>query len=168
MNFDKSGTQGVEAEYKMQYSKWSFSLNYSYYKAKSDINVSQYQVPEDKASMLGLSNNKIGFVANFNLTDNFSINPSMTYLSEKYAITGIDTSSNYVITKIEAKSLLNLNLRYKNLFIKGLDANVGVNDILNQRVAYAQPYKGGLAPIIGFGTEVVFRLAYTIPFHAHL
>ena len=165
VNFDKSGTQGIEAEYKMQYSKWGFSLNYSYYKAKSDINVSQYQVPEDKAALLGLSNNKIGFVANFNVTDNFSINPSMTYLSEKYAITGIDTSSNYVITKIEAKSLLNLNLRYKNLFVKGLDVNVGVNDILNQRVAYAQPYKGGLAPITGFGTEVIFRIAYTLPFH---
>lgn len=163
-NFDKTGTKGIEAEYKIQYRKFTLSLNYSYYSAKNNINAVPYQVTADKNALLGIPNHKAGFIASYQLSRNFSVNPSATWMSSKYAVTGIDDDNNYIISQLGAKYLINLNLRYQNLFVKGLEGNLGVYDILNQQVNYVQPYKGGLGPLPGTGTEFVFKLSYSLGF----
>lgn len=164
LNFDKSGTRGIETEYKVQYAKFTLGINYSYYRAKDNINAAPYQIPNNKNALLGIPNHKFGFIATYQVTKNFSVNPGATFMSSKYAVTGVDNTNGYIISEIDAKYLVNLNLRYQNLFVKHLECNLAVYDIFNQQVNYVQAYKGGLGPLPGTGTEVVLRLAYTLAF----
>ena len=134
--------------------------------AKSDANVAPYQINEDRKSFLGIPNHKVGFMSNIILTEYFSINPSLVYLSQKYAVSGVaNANDEYPVSVLDAKYLVNFNLRYRDLFFEGFEANLGIYDIFNQKVNYVQPYKGGLTPLPGTGTEVVLRLAYALAFH---
>ena len=162
MNFDKTGTQGLEGEYKIQYAKFNLAVNYSYYMAKNNVSAAPYQVPDNQKSLIGMPNHKAGFVGTYNFSDNFSVTPSGTFLSEKYAVTGINPDGSYKISLLDSKFLFNLNLRYKNLFTKGLEADLGVYDLFDQKVNYVQAYKGGLGPLPGTGREIVVRISYGI------
>lgn len=59
---------------------------------------------------------------------------------------------------------MNVNLRYVDLFTRGLDAAVGVFDLLGQNYQFVQPYDGAHNPYPGPRREFVARLSYTYRF----
>lgn len=161
-NIGETGSRGVELEYKFR-DKWGFiNLNYAFYTVAGKEKIADYEVPENKSVLLAFPSHKINLGAGFNITKQFSINPSVSYRGERYGYTSIDTLGNGVIEKFSPMVLANIFLRYEDLFIKGLDLGVGVYDIFDQRVKYIQPYNSNHAPLPGPSREFIVKLSYTL------
>lgn len=160
-NFNKTGSKGIEAEYKLTYKAGYLGLNYSYYTSSGINDVPNYAVLNHGGSLLGMPNHKLNLYASYTLTENISLNPTMTYMGTKYSVTGIEQSTEtYIVTQLNSKFLFNLNLRVKKLFVKGLEANISVYDLFNQKMSYPQAYSSGLAPLPGSSREFVLRISY--------
>ena len=160
-NIGQTGSRGVELEYKFK-ERWGFiNLNYAFYTVAGKNKIADYEVPDNKNVLLAFPSHKINLGTGFNITRNFSINPSVSFRGERYGYTSIDTLGAGVIEKFSPMVLANIFLRYENLFMKGLDLGIGVYDLFDQRVKYIQPYNSYHAPLPGPSREFVVKLAYT-------
>ena len=161
-NFGKTGSRGIEAEYKFA-DKWGYlTLNYSYYSTAGKNSVASYEISGVKNSLVGSSNHLANLNASFNLYKGLSVNPSASFIGERYAFTSVDTSGTPLASKLDPLLLFNLYFNYNNFLTKGLTFGAGIYDILNQRLSYIQAYNGGLPPLPGTGRELVVRLSYKI------
>ncbi|MGE5341846.1 MAG: TonB-dependent receptor plug domain-containing protein [Candidatus Omnitrophota bacterium] len=159
-NFGKTGTYGFELEYLIK-SEWGYvNANYSYYHAKKD-KLDLYSVDVDHAYMLGFPVHKITVNSNFEITDKFSINPSLVYYSKRYGYDSTDSEGNYVLNTFDPVLLGNVYVLAKKI-IGNLDIGLGVYDIFGKNYRFIQPYKGGHAPYPGPGREVMLRVNFGI------
>jgi hypothetical protein len=79
----------------------------------------------------------------------------------RYAVTGINPADQrYLVTSVGARVLLGLSARYQDLGIRGLLLGLTVNDLLDSRDVFVQPYRGGHAPLPGVGRQVLLSLGY--------
>jgi outer membrane cobalamin receptor len=163
-NFSRTGSRGVELEYLVK-EFWGYvNVNYSFYAANNN-EVENYQT-SNTAQLLGLAQHKIAANASIRaFDDNFTINPSFTYLSPRAGFVGTNASGNALYKDYTAVALMNLFLQYKNLFAKGLDVGVGVYDALGANYQFLQPYNSGHAPLPGPSREFVLRLNYLLSFN---
>jgi outer membrane cobalamin receptor len=167
INFGHSGTRGIEAEYRTRHHWGYITANYAFYTAQGNTEVPNYQVPGNSSQLLAFPSHKINFVASLNLTKHFSLNPSILYRSESY---GFVTNTNPdsaalgipLLHKFSAQLYVNLFLNYNNLFIKGLNAGIGVYDLFDQKTLYIEPYNGPHAPLPGSSRELIVRLRYDL------
>jgi outer membrane cobalamin receptor len=157
-NADASGSDGFELEYKAIYAKGYLTANYSFYTQAFRSLPDLYTVPEHENQAMGLAQQKIGLYGNRRLTKGFSVNPSLVVLGKKYGYMNADEESNPLISTLGPDYLLNLCLKWDNLFIKGLTASVSVFDLLNEKSAFIQPYNGWFYPYPGRSREFVFRI----------
>lgn len=164
-NAGKSGSQGFELEFKIN-KAWGYAnMNYSYYSSKNINEVENYMVPSKESAMLGTPQHKISLNSSFNITNNFSINPTLTYLGERYAMTMYDEDlEDVLINKVDPITLLNLYFNYKNIFTKGLDVGFGAYNILDQDYDFIQPYYDWHAPYPGKTREFVAKISYKLDF----
>jgi outer membrane receptor for ferrienterochelin and colicin len=162
-NFEKTGTRGFEVEYKYKDNKWgNINVSYSYYR-QNDNKVDIYKIPGNNEMLLGFPSHKLSLRTNFKITDNFSINPSFSFYSERFGYGSIDKDENPVVKSFSPVLIANVNLLYKDLFTKGLDLSLTGYNLLNQEYMYIQPYNGLHAPLKGASTEVSVNLGYNFP-----
>lgn len=181
-NFSKTGSRGIELEYKVR-QKWGYvNLNYAYYNTVGKDRIDAYAIRriddtnssdpenwqfvgvESKNKVLGFPSHKINLNASFNITKQLSVNPSATYNSMRYAYdVVIDAQNNAYpqIKKFDPVTLVNLNVRYENIF-KGFDMSLGVYDLFNQQFLFVQPYFGLNIPMPGPSREFVLKAVYTL------
>ncbi|MGZ3885385.1 MAG: TonB-dependent receptor plug domain-containing protein, partial [Bacteroidia bacterium] len=163
-NSGHSGTQGVEAEYRIK-DKWGYvTLNYAFYSVANKEKVSSYAVSGSSSSLVGFANHRVNFNACFNITKALSFNASGSYYGSRWAYTRVDTLGNPVQEKLSPAFLLNCFVKY-NTPVRGLSIGVGCYDILNQKFLFVQAYNGGHAPLPGPSREIVFRLQYNLNFN---
>jgi outer membrane cobalamin receptor len=163
-NGGKTGTRGIELEYKFKTSTWWASTHFAYYNPiYTGSENSAYLVPVDQKSHLGLANQKVGLVASFNVVKDFSINPSLNYLGTRYTYSSNPyyDGSEQEVKKVKPTTLLNLNFLLSNLGHKNLDLSLSIFNLLDQKYtvySYARPsYHEGLPAA---SREVVARLNY--------
>lgn len=162
-NISQTGTKGAEFEYKFR-DKWGYiNFNFSYYDANGMNKVENYAVAKNNAILLGAPQIKANLFTNFKITKNLSLNPSATFLSERYAITIYDENIDDVVQeKIDPAIFLNLFVNYDNLLIKGLNLGIGVYDILDTKYDFIQPYNSWHAPYPGPSREFLVKLSYNL------
>ena len=171
-NQGRTGTQGLEAEYRIK-DKWGYiAVNYSYYTAANKEKSAAYNVPQDNSMLLGFASHKVNLNASINLLKNLSINPSGTFYGSRWGYNSLDTGGNAQIHKFAPIVLFNLFLKY-NTPVNGLSIGVGVYDLFNQQFVFIQPYAqpGSItnvphAPLPGPPREFIFRLSYNLNFKA--
>jgi outer membrane receptor for ferrienterochelin and colicin len=162
-NSGHSGTQGLEAEYRLK-DKWGYiTLNYAFYSVANKEKIKDYAVSGSSSSLVGFANHRLNFNACWNLTRELSVNASGSYYGSRWAYTKIDTLGVPVLEKLKPSFLLNFFVRY-NTPLKGLSIGVGCYDILNEKFKFVQSYNGGHAPLPGPSREFVFRLQYNLNF----
>jgi outer membrane receptor for ferrienterochelin and colicins len=159
-NFDDVGTRGVEMEYRFRNPLLYATLAYSFYRP-SFTGVPLYLVPGHGDQFLGFPSHKITLNGHVKLVGGLGLNPSMIFTSQRYGYASQDADGNPVLKRFGPEVVLNVFLLYRNLFIKGLDAGVGVYDILGANHEFIQPYNGGHAPLPGIGREFISKLTYT-------
>jgi hypothetical protein len=76
-------------------------------------------------------------------------------------VTGINpVDQSYLVTTVGARLLLGLSARCQDVGVRGLLLGLSVNDLLDSRDVFVQPYRGGHAPLPGVGRQVFLSLGY--------
>jgi len=156
-NFKNTGTNGFEFELKFLKNSFFANLNYSYYTAKDKNKVDLYAVSPNNAQTLAFPASKICLNAGYR-SKKITINPTLIYLSERYAYADPSLSTP---VKLESVVLFNLFVNFNNVF-KGLSIGVGAYDIANSKYEFIQPYNGGHAPLPAGGREFIVKLSYNL------
>ena len=160
-NSQQSGTRGIEAEYKLK-EKWGYiSVNYAFYTAQGKQRIADYRVAKDSAALLGFANHRINLSASFNINENISINPTLSYYGSRWGYAAVDTLGNSVLKKFDPCTMINIFIRYKTP-VKGLFFGIGVYNLLDQKFNFIQPYNGYHAPMPSPSREFIFRLSYDL------
>ncbi len=161
-NYPRTGSNGFELEYSVK-DFWGFvNLNYSFYAADNN-QVREYTVTGLKNILLGFAQHKATLNASFRLfDDNISINPSATFLSERFGYAGDDANGNATFQRFSPILLVNAFLQWRNIAsVQGLDVGIGMYDIFGANYTFIQPYTAGNQPLPGASREFVLRAAYT-------
>ncbi len=159
----KQGSNGIEFEYRYKY-VWGFStLNYSYYTTKWKTVPDYYKVPNLPNTVLGLPQNKLTLMNSVKLSEKINLAGTIIYSGARYGYIQ-DAAWSTVIKEYSPSLSLNLNLAFSNILARGLNLDLGVYNILNDKSALIQPYAGGYPPYPGREREFMCRLSYNFRF----
>jgi outer membrane receptor for ferrienterochelin and colicin len=162
-NFGKSGTRGIEAEYKIK-QKWGYiTLNYSFYTTAGKSRIADYRVTDDSTALLGFANHKVNLISSFKIAKGLTLNPSFTWYSPRYAFTSVDTLGESVQEKTPSCLLANVFVNWDTP-VKGLTVGIGTYNILDTKLDFIQAYNGYHAPIPSPSREYFLRLKYDLNF----
>ena len=164
VNEGGSGTQGIEAEYKLRLKKVNFGVNYAFYTAANKQQISDYSVSEDTSALLAFAKHRVNFSAIWNPTEKLSVNLNASIYGSRWAYTSVDSTDTSVLEKLPSTVLLNLFINWEP--VEGLNIGLGCYDILNQKFNFIQPYNGYHPPLPGPSREIVFKLQYNLHFKA--
>lgn len=156
-NGSKSGTRGIEAEYRIKTSKFFTTINYSYYETDGN-DVPDYVVFENNKVLLGFPQHKITFNSTYYFSPQFSVNLSGSYLSKRYA----DNDVAKIQFSESPKMLLNFYFVYKDIFLEHLNLGFGSYNVLNEGYSFIQPYNGGSSPLPGPSREFIVKFSYQV------
>ncbi len=161
INSGQSGSQGIEAEYKIK-EKWGYiAVNYAFYSAANKQKIEAYTVSENSSSLLAFANHKFNLNSSFNITKDLCVSPSASFYGPRWGYTSIDSTGTSVLEKFNPTALINIFIRYTTP-VKGLTFGIGVYDLLDQKFKFIQPYNSYHAPLPGPSREFVFRLQYNV------
>jgi len=160
-NMDQTGSRGIEMEYKIR-GKWGYAnANYSFYTNARKNKVAFYEAETNSNALLAAPQHKATLNSSIKIGNNITVNPSLVYKSGAWAIGSVDNADNGIAKECDSKLLFNVYFMCRDLFIKGLNAGVGVYDILNQRDDFYQPYRGNHAFIPGSTREIILKISYS-------
>lgn len=163
-NYGGSGSQGVEAEYKLRFKKFNASVNYAFYTANNKEKVADYEVADDPIALTGFSNHRFNISAIWNPTEKLSINLNSSIYGKRWAYTSLDSLGESVAEQLFPTYLVNLFVNWEPT--DGLNIGLGCYDILGQNFQFVQPYNGYHAPLPGPSREIIFKLQYNLHFKA--
>jgi outer membrane cobalamin receptor len=159
MNASKQGSNGIELEYRYKY-VWGFStINYSFFTDKWKTVPDYYQVLDHPNTVLGLPQSKFTLLNSVKLSEKVNLAATVIYSGIRYGYIQ-DASWNPIIKEYSPSLILNLNCSFTNIIAKGLNMDLGVFNILNDKSSLIQPYNGGYPPYPGREREFVVRLSY--------
>jgi len=159
-NSDETGTQGVEFDFQWKFKNGYVDLGYGYYSAVNKNRLSDYKVPDEPHSLLGLSNQKLSMSALLKISGHWSVSPTLVMSGVKYGTVAINDQDETVIGKYDPTLLLNIALRAEDLLTKGLSMSLALHNILDANEQYLQPYNGGHAPLPGTSRQVSLSVSY--------
>ncbi len=182
-NFEKSGSNGYEAEIKFRKS-WGFvTANYSFYTVNGNSKIPTYTTREvidpssqlpptgperNGSSLLAFATHKFSFNGSFHLGKSLTLNSNFNYYGERYGYEPgqIAQTSNYQVElkRFEPISVVNFNISYSDLFTKRLVVNAGVNNIFDSTFNYLTPFYSNAGSLPSTYREVVLRIAYNFNF----
>jgi len=180
-NYDKSGTRGIELDFRFQ-DKWGFlNANYSFYTVGNKPKVDAYSVstfnriPSQRQLvndefLLAFPQHKLNLNWLYKITPDFTVNVNGTFIGPRYGydidITGPGPYGvSGKLIKRRFTYLVDFYFRYQNLFTPGLSTGIGVNDVFNKGADYLQPYFGLRPPLPGASRELKFAIKYSLPFN---
>lgn len=166
LNYDRVGTRGIDAEYRLR-QEWGYAnLTYSYYQVGSllsdrDDVPEPYAVPGSSRALLGAPRHQVAFHVGLIPVEHLSIGPSAIVTSGRWGYLTADAAGDPVAEKTSATVLFNLWVQYGfDEWVKGLYAGAGVFNLFDDEDPFVQPYNGYRPPIPGPGREVVIRVGY--------
>lgn len=157
-----TGSRGFEIEYKLKYSKFYTTVNYSYYEplASNKNEHSVYFIPGIKNQSLAFPSNKLNLTSNFAFSRTVNINFSQSYLSKRYSASENDLGIK-TVTQYHPIFYSNASWNFENVFAKGFLFRLSCLNIFDEKVYYIQPYNGNHEPLPGAGREIQIHLSYS-------
>jgi outer membrane cobalamin receptor len=158
-NAGKMGNQGVEFEARYNKSRWYLHTGYAFYTNAGLPKYQTYSVPGNSVN-LALPGHKLTFQIRYRTGKRTRLQSSFFYLSERFGFNGSDLAPDYI--RYDPVFQWNLFLQTRDIWIKGLQLGVGINDITNSRYNYIQPYRSGHMPLPAMSREYVVKITYSI------
>jgi len=151
--------RGIEAEFRFKEKTYGALLNYSFtYQAHSDV--AQFSVPGRDGFSMGAPQHRLNLFAHYEFYRNMSINPSMIYYGTRFYSGSVDGNGNPLYASYSPTALFNLNFRFKELFMKELELDVGLQNVFDTAFFYAPLYLNNIAPAPGPSRTYSILLAY--------
>lgn len=158
----KSGSNGIELEYRYKY-LWGYStFNYSYYTNRWKTVPEYYKDIEQEGSVLGMPQHKFSYQAGFRINDNLNFGPSVVYSGIRYGYS-LQQDGNFGLKESGPSLLMNLNVSANNVLLQGLNVDFGVYNLLDDKTELFQPYNGGYPSYPGRDREIYARIVYNLP-----
>ena len=161
-NSGSTGTRGFEIDYKIKSGFGYSDLNIAYYSALGKIKSENYQVTTDENLLLAFPGLVMNWLLNLKVNEQISINPSVSWVGQRYDITGTDADGNNTYKKHRPELLANLFAGIDHLKIKGMSASIGCANLLNEKGAFIQPYNSNHAPLPGRSREYRITIRYDL------
>ena len=140
-NEGKQGTRGVEAELRYVSGGHSVLLNLAGYQA-TDV-IEKYSVPEHDDLYFAMPQLRANFMATYKVSDHFQVIPSVQYYGKKFG-EDIDASeAGSSVREFDPSVIVNLNLRFTDVFVKGFEISLGGRNLLNDDDALPMAYTVG-------------------------
>ena len=158
-NEGRAGTRGIELDYKWKANKWFAMINYSFYTTAGHKVAEEYNPKNGENLNLAFPAHKLNIISNWNIGSAITLSPSLTFNSKRYSIS---RSKGDLVTTHPETIYVNANVSADNFFTKGLTAQFGIFNLLDEDVIYIQPYNGDHAPLPGGGRELQIRLNYSL------
>ena len=158
-NFKKLITRGFEVEALHQKGNWVIGGNYSYYQVIHN-DVVKYQSMLDPKSLIAFSPHKTTFSSTYKAGKLLAISSSVIIIGKRYGFTeGI--GSEQTETAFKPLGIWNLTFTVNKIIIEGLQARVGIFDVLNSNYLYINAYNNDKNPFRATGREFSLKLTYT-------
>jgi outer membrane cobalamin receptor len=159
-NAGNTGTAGAEVEIRLK-KEWGFiNANYSFYRSLNNT-VAVYEVPNAENLHIGLAAHKFNLLGNLKIGKIVNINPSCTFLSERYGQEVEPNTGNISIQKNPSLLLCNLNLHFQS-FLRNISASIGVHNIFDVNYNFVQGYQSGRSSLPAPSREFVLKLLYDV------
>jgi outer membrane receptor protein involved in Fe transport len=169
LNYDRVGTRGIDAEYRLR-QDWGYAaLTYAYYQVGSFLSDREdvpepYEVQTSARALLGAPRHQVSLNAAIIPMPGLSIGPSMRITSGRWGYLSADDEGEPILDKTGATVLLNLWVRYAfEEDLPGLFVAAGVFNLLDAEELFVQPYNGYRPAIPGTGREVLVQVGYAQP-----
>lgn len=158
-NFERTGSRGLEVEYRYR-PQWGYlTATYSHYQARKN-EVEPYDVPLDNSYLLGFPRDKVSLSASIRSGSTIRVNPTITYFGERYGYATADTEGTPLLESFSSATLVSLFVTKSAFLRPELSLGVGVFDLLGENYAFIQPYNSGHPPLPDASRELVVRLTY--------
>lgn len=166
-NFSRTGTRGLEFEYRIRQEKVSAYANYAFYSARGKNEVDAYAVVINDSSQLeghlkAAPRHKINLNIQWQAITNLFFTPSVSWMSKRYGYIENDEQQ----TELSPILMANLFLHYENFVTNGLTISVGAYNLFNSDNRFIQPYAttgNAVAPYPFYGREFLVKISYRIP-----
>jgi len=158
-NASRTGTRGLETEFRLKSGIVYTTLAYSYYQAHGN-QVSDYVVTANDLILLGFPQHKLTGQTTVQLPWRASANLTATYLSKRYAmnsVQGIQYTEDPLL-------LLNVFLNFRQVISSRLSFGAGVYNLLGAKYSFIQPYRSDNAPLPGPSREFILKMTYQYGF----
>lgn len=162
VNYEKTETNGVELEYRMNSTLGYLTLAWSYYRVVENM-VPDYVVTGQDQVLGAYPNHKLSMHGHLKINKQLSLNPTAIFYSDRYTYIS-DAQSNLNQVKFDPTYILNLNILYKDLFFERLNLSFGLYDITDQQYHFINAYRAGVDPIPAPGREIIVKLAYNFKY----
>lgn len=164
-NYNYVKTIGLGTELHVKHDIHNLKLSYSTYKVDS-LDAVPYKTGKDSSALIGSPRHKIFVRDTINVSEKIDVTPSFTYLSStnSYEWDGSQFSED----RLDNQFMTNIFGNYKNFLVSGFDIGLGISNILNSNLFFAQPYvkqgdyRSGAYP--AQSREFILKLAYTKEF----
>ncbi|MGQ0645095.1 MAG: TonB-dependent receptor plug domain-containing protein [Elusimicrobiota bacterium] len=159
LNYDRTGSRGVEAVYSIKDRWGQTGLTYSFYEPHKNT-VDAYRAGGKEHVYLAFPAHKATLSAGVKVGGKTTVSPSAAYLSPRYGYASVDSAGEPVLKKFDPSLLANLFVNFRNVFADGLTIGLGVFDILGENHEFIQPYNSLHAPLPGPSREYVLKVSY--------
>jgi outer membrane receptor for ferrienterochelin and colicin len=159
-NFTKTGSRGVELEALMKLEDVQINLAYAFYSAESKNEVDIYQVPGEPGMNLAFPQHKVSGSVTYTPIDKVSVTSTFALRSNRSGEVSVDADGAPVFQSLAPTALVNGVVAMRDIGVNGLDASVGVYNLLGDTFVLPQAYYAGHAPLPAEPFEVLLKARY--------
>ncbi len=166
VNRTSSASDGIEA--RLAYTRGKAAINASFSTYRPDptrTDLPETAVPDDRnRGFLGLPQSKATFVARYQLGENTRLGSSVVWSSDSWSCQYTDTEQS-VAAFIRTPAWTRLGFTMSHAFkrVKGLEATLRADNVLDDRWNIHSPYNNGLSSLPMPGREFTLKLVYRFP-----
>lgn len=159
-NGGKLGTEGIESQVQWNTSKINIKICHAFYTAVQN-NVDGYKVEGQSNVTMGMPSQKLSGNIWVKLSPKFYTNTNVLWIGKRYSY-AYDPDYNFVQYTMNPVLIWSWFAGGKNLLVKGLSVDVGVNNILGSKFLLGMPYADGLNAIPLQRREFQCRVTYDL------
>lgn len=161
-NLPKTGSQGIEAEYRYKKEGLFLTANYAYYTKANKAQIGIYSVEGHDGAILGAAQHKINLVLGWNVTKKMSLAPSLNWLGKRYGYAPADSSGLGELKEYKSTALVNFSVRYVDFLIPNLSVVLSGYNLFNASNPLICNYynAGGHTAMPNNPREVLVRFSY--------
>lgn len=168
-NGDWLGSRGIEFEYAVRHPRINISANYSFYQVNKKGSIDRYRSSLDGQAYLGAPQHKVSIFGSYNVTSKITLISALNFTSASFGFDNylLDSESVSIVpieSRISPSMKMNAGILLSNIFFRGMNVSLGINDIFSKEISLIQPYNGYEAPIPGQGRETYCKLSYSFKF----
>lgn len=159
VNYDRTGSRGVELEGRMVQGRRHASLGVSMYTAAGKNEVPNYETDED-ATLLAMPRLKVVATGGTNIGDSLNLDASAILIGPRKGYVEGDGTGAAALEETDPALLFNLFLRWENAFTRNLEVGAGLFNVFGAEYDMIQAYDSGHAPLPTNAREGLVRLTY--------